>query len=199
MSDTGKKRYVYKLTFPNGMVYIGVAHSVEDRWANNGIHYRKQAVYTQITKYGWDNIKKEVVLYLPNDEKTIKAVERELIRAYKDRCYNLASNPVYIERHRPVALRRMTHMWTINGITMPGRDWCRLYNRDLGSCVARIRRWGMTPLEALTCPVTPSNLCHDQQGYWRKVNFVPGADTTSYVTPYEEWPEEYRSDRHPKA
>lgn len=93
------KRYLYKLTFPNGMVYIGTAFDIEKRWANRGNGYRSQKIWPAIKEFGWDNIGKEVLLHLPPDEndywsdvkntQRIRDMERELIREYDGRSYNV--------------------------------------------------------------------------------------------------------------
>ena len=67
---------VYKHTFPNEKVYIGVTgQNPLKRWAN-GYGYKKQPVlFRAICKYGWDNIKHEIVF----SELTRKqAVEKEI-------------------------------------------------------------------------------------------------------------------------
>lgn len=52
---------VYKLTFPDGKIYIGqTSLPVEQRW-KNGEGYKGQNVYVPITLNGWDNIKKEIL------------------------------------------------------------------------------------------------------------------------------------------
>ena len=89
------KQYLYKMTFPNGMVYIGTAFDIRQRWANHGAGYRSQKVWAAIKEFGWENIKKEVLLYLPCDEncwsndQRIRKMERELIREYDGRSYNV--------------------------------------------------------------------------------------------------------------
>lgn len=82
------KKYVYKLTFPDRMVYIGIADSVEKRWANDGRNYKGQKVYDAIKAYGWDNVQKEIVLYLSDNEEVIRSVETALIEENKGNCYN---------------------------------------------------------------------------------------------------------------
>lgn len=53
---------VYKHTFPNGKVYIGItSQNVHRRW-RDGSGYKGQFVYNAIVKYGWDNINHEVLL-----------------------------------------------------------------------------------------------------------------------------------------
>jgi len=61
------KRYLYKLTFPNGMVYIGCTYDIKQRWAGKGAHYYGMKVYEAIKEFGWDNIKKEILLFLPDE------------------------------------------------------------------------------------------------------------------------------------
>ena len=50
---------VYKHTFPNNKVYIGItSQSVSRRWRNGeGYRNKQQLIYRAILKYGWDNIK----------------------------------------------------------------------------------------------------------------------------------------------
>ena len=53
---------VYKHTFPNGKIYIGITKfKPEYRW-NKGKGYDRQSyMYRAIHKYGWDNIKHEIL------------------------------------------------------------------------------------------------------------------------------------------
>lgn len=89
---------LYKLTFPNGMVYIGVTVDTKKRWANRGAHYRAQPIYKEIRRFGWDNIGKKVLLSLPfsyENSEALKDMELELIHAYGDKAYNCQGNDVY--------------------------------------------------------------------------------------------------------
>lgn len=85
---------VYKHTTPNGKVYIGItSKNPLKRW-NNGIGYSKNILfYRAIVKYGWDNIKHEILLYGLTEEEACKK-EIELIAEYKstnpDYGYNLS-------------------------------------------------------------------------------------------------------------
>lgn len=72
---------VYKHTCPNGKVYIGITQQLpENRWIN-GYGYKKQIFYRAILKYGWENIKHEI-LYYNLTEKEAKEKEIELIYKY---------------------------------------------------------------------------------------------------------------------
>lgn len=54
---------VYKHTSPNGKVYIGITcRNVNERWGANGNGYKKNNhFYNAIKKYGWNNIKHEIL------------------------------------------------------------------------------------------------------------------------------------------
>lgn len=61
--------YVYKHTFPNGKVYIGItSQKPENRWNSGKGYLRKiNGKYAQplmanaVIKHGWDNIKHEIL------------------------------------------------------------------------------------------------------------------------------------------
>lgn len=56
-----KKWIVYRHLFPNGKSYIGITcKKPKDRW-RDGEGYRSQKVHRAIKKYGWDNIKHEIL------------------------------------------------------------------------------------------------------------------------------------------
>lgn len=81
-----KKEYcLYRHTTPSGKIYIGItAQKVEYRW-NNGKGYmnvKKGPFKNSILKYGWDNIKHEI-LFTHLSEELAKHLETELIRHYK--------------------------------------------------------------------------------------------------------------------
>lgn len=79
-----KKYYVYMHTCPNGKKYIGITgkQDINDRWLN-GYGYHTQIVfYRAIQKYGWDNIKHEI-LYSNLSESEAMELEENLIKKYK--------------------------------------------------------------------------------------------------------------------
>lgn len=62
---------VYKHTFPDGKVYIGIAENCEARW-NNGRGYSENApMYKAINEAGWENIKHEVLITCATREKAL--------------------------------------------------------------------------------------------------------------------------------
>lgn len=69
---------VYKHTSPSGKVYIGITSiSVNKRWGKDGKGYAKSPkFYLAIEKYGWDNIKHEILFtHLSKEEACAKEIE----------------------------------------------------------------------------------------------------------------------------
>ena len=65
-SNVIHKVYIHK--FPNGKKYVGVCQCCEDRWANgNGYAYNTK-MYSDIQKYGWENIEHKILLETSNSE-----------------------------------------------------------------------------------------------------------------------------------
>ena len=83
-----KKYYLYKHTFPNGKVYIGITcQKPERRWRfgkgyliKNKItgEYNQPAIANAIIKYGWENIQRDILLET-NDKNQIQVEERKYI------------------------------------------------------------------------------------------------------------------------
>lgn len=83
---------IYKHTSPSGKVYIGQTNQKpEYRW-DNGKGYKSGYFYCAIKKYGWDNIKHEV-LFTGLDQLNADIIEEDLIYYYKQigKSYNLAN------------------------------------------------------------------------------------------------------------
>lgn len=82
------KTTLYRLTFPDGKVYIGVTDCPKQRWATR---YKGSVVGEAIEKYGWENVTKEILIELEpsvvNDAKILK-LEREFIALYGENSYN---------------------------------------------------------------------------------------------------------------
>lgn len=74
---------VYRLTSPSKKVYIGItSQPVNKRW-NKGTGYKRcPAMYNAIKKYGWENIKKEILLE-NTTENEAKELETLLIKLHR--------------------------------------------------------------------------------------------------------------------
>lgn len=74
---------VYKHTFPNGKVYIGITQqTLIRRWQNGKGYYKNSFISKAINKYGWENVKHEV-LFENLTKKEAEQKEIELITFYK--------------------------------------------------------------------------------------------------------------------
>jgi len=91
-------------------------------------------------------------------------------------------------------VKHIKYMWTINGVTKPAKDWCQKYRVALSRANLLIDRYGCTPIEALTFPRLPKELCREGKDigeWWEEQGYRPGTDRTSHVTPREEWGDGY--------
>lgn len=81
--ETEKLFNVYKHTCPNHKIYIGItSNKINRRW-QNGFGYRENKhFFNAILKYGWDNIKHEILFTNLTKEEACKK-EIELIAFYK--------------------------------------------------------------------------------------------------------------------
>lgn len=85
-----KKYILYKHTFPNGKVYIGITskNTAELRWKKGRGYSTQERMAKAIKEFGWDNIKHEILLSnIPEEEVT--RIEQETISFYK------SNNPQY--------------------------------------------------------------------------------------------------------
>lgn len=74
---------VYKLTSPNGKVYIGItSQKPERRWNNGKSYYRNKHLYNAILRSGWDNFKHEIIVSGVSKE-TACALEIKLIALHE--------------------------------------------------------------------------------------------------------------------
>jgi len=75
---------VYRHTFPNGKVYIGITvGEPEKRWRGGFGYAANGPMFRDIVKYGWDNISHEV-LYSNLSEIDARKQERDLIEKFPD-------------------------------------------------------------------------------------------------------------------
>lgn len=99
-----KQYIVYSHTTPNGKVYIGITSQTNPnrRW-QNGLGYRTQPMFHRaIVKYGWDNIKHEV-LYSGLKKEEAEKIEIALIAMYDstnpDHGYNVENGGNCVGAH----------------------------------------------------------------------------------------------------
>lgn len=85
---------VYMHIFPNGKRYIGITSQTVNRRWRNGYGYFGQPVYNAILKYGWDNIRHEI-LFTGLTQKEAERKEIELIKAFDTTSHKNGYNVEY--------------------------------------------------------------------------------------------------------
>lgn len=88
-----RKYYIYKHTFPNNKVYIGITcQTPEMRWGRDGEGYlqlnkkgqpTQAKMYHAIKKYGWNNIKHEIIEIVYTKEDAEKQERHYITKVYK--------------------------------------------------------------------------------------------------------------------
>ena len=171
------KKYLYKLTFPNGKAYFGVSRDIFTRWSNEGLNYKHQQVYKHIQKFGWENIKKEILYEGDGSYSCDRAVlnmEKALIEIWGKHCYNEVSNPTRRVCDRRLLRKGTGAKWTIDGQTKPATDWCEEYGVFYSAVLNRIRRYGLSPKQAMTYPSVPTSWRRNPIGYWSSLGLRVG-------------------------
>lgn len=80
--SSSKVTGIYRLTAPNGKVYIGQSHDVSTRLRQHGKGVGGK-LYNSIRKYGWGNFQKDLILELPDaDQEVLNACELFWIKVY---------------------------------------------------------------------------------------------------------------------
>ena len=161
MSDN--KYSVYKHTFPNGKVYIGITSvEPEKRWDNGMGYMANKRMFFDIVQYGWGNIKHEVLKTgLTRSEAEKK--EKELIETYGNR----VREATYNTQHTKNANSR--NGWENLVIN---KETIELYGKDFGNLndewVDEYVVGGMyLDLEATTTGIILSLVPYLDSGIWK--------------------------------
>lgn len=201
----GEQRYVYKLTFPDGMVYFGSTSNIKHRWRNNGSSYSGMIVGEWIKRFGWENVKKEIVLYLKAHSGVACEVERALVEENSSISLNVNYNKWNngkrksgsdFFKNRKILTR---HVWDICGIKKTASEWCKLYGVGTGSAINRCAKYGMTPLESLNAPPVPRTMAKNPIAFWDSIGYARGKDKNSFVVKREDWPEIFQTHEESRA
>lgn len=89
-----KSYVVYRHIFPNGKSYIGItcAKPYYYRWRAGSSYNRQPKVYNAIKKYGWENVRHEL-LYERLSQEDANRIEREMIAKFDsvNKGYNVST------------------------------------------------------------------------------------------------------------
>lgn len=82
---------VYKHTFPNGKIYIGITSQKLESRFDNGNGYKTNPMRNACKKYGWENIKHEIIANHLTKEQA-EQMEIEMIAKYNSTNINFGYN-----------------------------------------------------------------------------------------------------------
>lgn len=131
---------VYRHTFPNGKVYIGITNNPESRWDNGMGYAPNQPMFRDIVLYGWRNIAHEI-LFDGLTEEDAHEKEKELISSYGKSGREKTYNRQYADYERPepkpnkwldLEITKETidkHKWDFSFMS---DDWIEPYIQQMG-------------------------------------------------------------------
>lgn len=73
---------VYLHRCPSGKVYIGITKDIKERWKNGAGYIHQKYFYKAIKKYGWENIKHEILADGVSREQAV-SLEKFFIKLFK--------------------------------------------------------------------------------------------------------------------
>ncbi|MBD5543720.1 MAG: hypothetical protein HDR01_05635 [Lachnospiraceae bacterium] len=89
---------IYKHTFPNGKVYIGMTEIPNIRFGTDGTGYKNNVpMYEDIKKYGWNNVETEILKNGLSLEEA-QQQEREFIIAYNSEDSQIGYNQTSLRK-----------------------------------------------------------------------------------------------------
>ena len=111
-----KNFILYKHTFPNGKVYIGITskETAELRWRGGRGYQTQTLLANAIKEFGWENIQHEI-LYKNIPEEEISALEQAVIKEYKANCRDYGYNILEGGLDGYVRVGQSVLMYDLNG------------------------------------------------------------------------------------
>ena len=133
--------YVYVHTVPNGKVYIGQTKQIQKRWNNGEGYIDNSPFYKDITTYGWNNIKHEIIAEFSEREPAVQ-LESVLIALLKTENANYGYNQTNIYDN---AIKKYASRIQVEGVSleMPASEYSFLEatNLPISVCIEMIDQW----------------------------------------------------------
>lgn len=133
--------YVYIHTVPNGKIYVGETKDIERRWVNGEGYSDNRPFYKDITIYGWNNIKHEIIATFTNKEPALR-LESVLIAVLnaEDENYGYNQTTIYDD-----AMKRYASRVAVDGIDLekplPEEHFFEASNLPVSACTELIDQW----------------------------------------------------------
>lgn len=106
--------YVYVHTVPNGKIYVGQTKDIEQRWGNGEGYIYNRPFYKDISIYGWNNIKHEIIAEFTEREAAEK-LEAVLIALLRSENTNYGYNQTTIYND---AMKKYASRVTSKGVSL---------------------------------------------------------------------------------
>lgn len=133
--------YVYVHTVPNGKIYIGQTSDVKRRWNNGEGYIDNRPFYKDITIYGWNNVKHEIIAEFTERESAIQ-LEAVLIALMKSENENYGYNQTSIYDD---AIKKYTSRVLADGVSLEHSisedSFLESFNLPISACVEIIDQW----------------------------------------------------------
>lgn len=133
--------YVYIHTLPNGKVYVGQTKDIITRWNNGEGYADNRPFYKDITIYGWNNIKHEIIAELDDRESALR-LEAVLIAILKaeDENYGYNQTTIYADAMKKYISRVPANNITLEQPINEG-SFFESFNLPLSVCEEMINQW----------------------------------------------------------
>ena len=133
--------YVYVHTVTNGKIYIGQTKDIKARWNNGEGYINNRPFYKDITIYGWNNIKHEIIAEF-NDRETAVQLESVLIALLKSENKNYGYNQTSIYDD---AIKKYSSKIPIDGVSLENSvtedSFFESLNLPISACEEMINQW----------------------------------------------------------
>lgn len=146
------KFVVYLLTSPSGKQYCGYSSDIKQRWKTASAYSGCTKIWNAIQKYGWENIKKEILYVFDNEQEALqKEIETIQEKDLINKGYNILTGgniPPHGKQYlTPEGLKRLQ----LNGKRLANEIWSNpekaAYAKQRMSEVAKKRADSMTEEE----------------------------------------------------
>lgn len=133
--------YVYVHTVPNGKIYVGQTKDVLKRWNNGEGYVGNRLFYKDITIYGWNNIKHEIIAEYEDCEAALKleAVLIALLKAENEN-YGYNQTTIYEDAIKKYASRVPASGVSLEQPISEGKFF-ESFNLPISACEEMINQW----------------------------------------------------------
>lgn len=133
--------YVYIHTVPNGKVYVGQTKDPSSRWANGEGYVGNRPFYKDITIYGWNKIKHEIVATFTEREPAEKLEVALIVMLRSENPeYGYNQTTIYSDAIKKYAARTPCEMVSLEQ-PLTEEGFFESFNLPISACEDMIDQW----------------------------------------------------------